>query len=351
MATPTLITVHASGTYDILLTKGSLNKIGQALKERFKPCTIAILSDDKVFPLYGKTVTDSLEAAGFRTVSHMIANGEQSKTLDNVTAFIDCMVKAQITRTDMVLALGGGVVGDMAGFAAAIYLRGIPYIQVPTTLLAAVDSSVGGKTAVDISAGKNLVGAFHQPALVYLDTETLKTLDPAVMRDGFAEVIKYGVILDRKLFDTVALPGSFDLKEVIARCIEIKRDVVEADEFDRGMRGLLNFGHTFGHAIEKLSGFTITHGSAVARGMIIAAKVAKVYGFTDFTETITDVVRNYGFETACPYSADELYSVILSDKKRSAGDITLVLPREIGKCTLEKMPATQVLELMKKTGL
>ncbi len=351
MATPTLITVHASGTYDILLTKGSLSNIGQALKERFKPCTIAILSDDKVFPLYGKTVTESLEAAGFRAVSHVIANGEQSKTLDNVTAFIDCMVKAQITRTDMVLALGGGVVGDMAGFAAAIYLRGIPYIQVPTTLLAAVDSSVGGKTAVDISAGKNLVGAFHQPALVYLDTETLKTLDTAVMRDGFAEVIKYGIILDRKLFDTVALPGSFDLKEVIARCIEIKRDVVEADEFDRGMRGLLNFGHTFGHAIEKLSGFTITHGSAVARGMIIAAKVAKVYGFTDFTETITDVVRNYGFETACPYSADELYSVILSDKKRSAGDITLVLPREIGKCTLEKMPATQVLELMKKTGL
>lgn len=351
MATPTLITVHASGTYDILLTKGSLNNIGQALKERFKPCTIAILSDDKVFPLYGKTVTGSLEAAGFKTVSHVIVNGEQSKTLDNVTAFIDCMVKAQITRTDMVLALGGGVVGDMAGFAAAIYLRGIPYIQVPTTLLAAVDSSVGGKTAVDISAGKNLVGAFHQPALVYLDTETLKTLDTAVMRDGFAEVIKYGVILDRKLFDTVTLPGSFDLKEVIARCIEIKRDVVEADEFDRGMRGLLNFGHTFGHAIEKLSGFTITHGSAVARGMIIAAKVAKVYGFTDFTEAITDVVRNYGFDTDCLYSADELYGVILSDKKRNAGDITLILPREIGRCTLEKMPATQVLELMKKAGL
>ena len=275
------ITVHASGTYDILIDKGCLSGIGQALRERFKPCTIAILSDDKVFPLYGKAVTDSLQAAGFRTVAHVIPNGEQSKTLDNVTAFIDCMVKAQVTRTDMVLALGGGVVGDMAGFAAAIYLRGgggvvgdmagfaaaiylrgIPYIQVPTTLLAAVDSSVGGKTAVDISAGKNLVGAFHQPALVYLDTDTLGTLDPAVLRDGFAEVIKYGIILDRKLFDTVAVPESFNLTKVIARCIEIKRDVVERDEFDKGLRGLLNFGHTFGHAIEKLSGFTITHGSA-----------------------------------------------------------------------------------------
>ena len=345
------ITVHASGTYDILINKGGLSNIGQALKERFKSCTIAILSDDKVFPLYGKVVTDALKAAGFSTVSHIIPNGEQSKTLDNVTAFIDRMVQAQVTRTDMVLALGGGVVGDMAGFAAAIYLRGIPYIQVPTTLLAAVDSSVGGKTAVDISAGKNLVGAFHQPVLVYLDTETLNTLDPAVMRDGFAEVIKYGIILDSKLFDTVAKPGSFELPEVIARCIEIKRDVVEQDEFDKGLRGLLNLGHTFGHAIEKLSDFTITHGSAVARGMVIAAKVARIYGFTDYTETITKVIGNYGFETDCPYSADELYSVILSDKKRSGADITLVLPKQIGASTLEKMPALQVLELMKKAGL
>lgn len=351
MATPTCITVKASGTYDILLTKGGLARIGETLGERFKPCTIAILSDDKVFPLYGKTVTDSLQAAGFKTVCHVIPNGEQSKTLESVTGFIGRMVESQVTRTDMALALGGGVIGDMAGFAAAIYLRGIPYIQVPTTLLAAVDSSVGGKTAVDISAGKNLVGAFHQPALVYLDTDTLSTLDPQVMRDGFAEVIKYGVILDRKLFDTVAVPGTFDLKEVIARCIEIKRDVVEADEFDRGMRGLLNFGHTFGHAIEKLSGFTITHGSAVARGMIIAAKVAAAYGFQDYTEAITKVVRDYGFETSCPYSASELYSVILSDKKRSGGDITLVLPKAIGECTLERMPATRVLELMKETGL
>ena len=345
------ITVKASGTYDILINKGGLSNIGSALRERFKPCTIAILSDDKVFPLYGKVVTDALKAAGFSTVSYVIPNGEQSKTLDNVTAFIDRMVQAQVTRSDLVLALGGGVVGDMAGFAAAIYLRGIQYIQVPTTLLAAVDSSVGGKTAVDISAGKNLVGAFHQPALVYFDTDTLNTLDPAVIRDGFAEVIKYGIILDSKLFDTVAKPGSFDLASVIARCIEIKRDVVEQDEFDKGLRGLLNFGHTFGHAIEKLSGFTITHGSAVARGMIIAAKVARIYGFTDHTETIAKVVKDYGFETDCPFKADELYSVILSDKKRSGSDITLVLPKEIGKCTLERMPALQVLELMKKAGL
>jgi 3-dehydroquinate synthase len=171
------------------------------------------------------------------------------------------------------------------------------------------------------------------------------------MRDGFAEVIKYGIILDSKLFQTVSKPGSFDLKEVIARCIEIKRDVVEQDEFDKGLRGLLNLGHTFGHAIEKLSRFSITHGSAVACGMIIAAKVARVYGFTDYTDVITKVVNDYGFDTDCPFRADTLYSVILSDKKRSGADITLVLPKRIGASTLEKMPATQVLELMKKAGL
>ena len=351
METPTRITVHASGTYDILLRKGGLSGIGQAAKEQFKPCKIAILSDDKVFPLYGKTVTDSLEKAGFTVVSHVIENGEQSKTLDNVTAFIGTMVQAQVTRTDLVLALGGGVVGDMAGFAASIYLRGIPFIQVPTTLLAAVDSSVGGKTAVDISAGKNLVGAFHQPALVYLDTDTLSTLDPDVLRDGFAEVIKYGFILDSELAQVIAKPGTFDLEQVIARCISIKRDVVEQDEFDRGMRGLLNFGHTFGHAIEKLSGFTISHGSAVARGMVIAAKVGAAYGLPDLTDAVSQVVRDYGFDLSCPFTAEQMYQVILSDKKRSAGDITLVLPESVGHCILQKMPATQVLELMKKIGL
>ena len=351
METPTRITVNTSGKYDILLQKGGLHDIGQAVAERFKSCKIAILSDDKVFPLYGKTVKESLEKAGFNTVCHIIENGEQSKTLDNVTAFINCMVLAQVTRTDMVLALGGGVVGDMAGFAAAIYLRGIPYIQVPTTLLAAVDSSVGGKTAVDISAGKNLVGAFHQPALVYLDTDTLSTLDPDVMRDGYAEVLKYGFILDKELAQVTSRPGTFDLDNVIARCISIKRNVVEQDEFDKGMRGLLNFGHTFGHAIEKLSGFTITHGSAVARGMVIAAKVGAQYGLPNLTTPITDIVKAYGFDTDCPYSALQLYDVMLSDKKRSGADITLVLPESMGHCILQKMPASQVLELMKKVGL
>ena len=351
METPTRITVNASGKYDILLRKDGLSAIGQAVKDLFRPCKIAILSDDNVYPLYGNTVKESLEKEGFSTVCHIIGNGEQSKTLDNVTAFIGTMVQAQVTRTDLVLALGGGVVGDMAGFAAAIYLRGIPYIQVPTTLLAAVDSSVGGKTAVDISAGKNLIGAFHQPALVYLDTDTLSTLDPDVMRDGFAEVLKYGFILDKELAQVTSRPGTFDLEQVIARCISIKRDVVEQDEFDKGMRGLLNFGHTFGHAIEKLSGFSITHGSAVARGMVIASKVGAEYGLTNLTDTITGILDAYGFDTACPYSARELYDVILSDKKRSGTDITLVLPESVGHCILQKMPATQVLELMKKVGL
>lgn len=351
MNNPTTITVRASGTYDILLDSGILDNIGQILASRFKACKIAILSDDRVFPLYGARVVESLGKAGFDSINLVLPNGEQSKTLDNVVKFIDCMVQAQLTRTDMVLALGGGVIGDMAGFAASIYLRGIKYVQVPTTLLAAVDSSVGGKTAVDISAGKNLIGAFHQPVLVCMDPQTLNTLPKDVLRDGFAEVIKYGVILDRGLFDKVSVPGQANIKDVIAQCITIKRDVVEQDEFDRGMRGLLNLGHTFGHAIEKLSNFSITHGSAVARGMIIAAKVGAVYGLKDCTGEIAKVVSAYGFETDCPYSAQELYGVILSDKKRSGADITLVLPESTGQCGLFKMPATQVLELMKKAGL
>lgn len=347
----TKIRVNASGCYDILLGSGILQEIGKAVSERFSKCSIAILSDDKVFPIYGETVMESLRNEGFTVTSYVIPNGEASKNLDTLTGFINHMADAHITRTDAVLALGGGVVGDMAGFAASIFLRGIKYIQVPTTLLAAVDSSVGGKTAVDISAGKNLIGAFHQPSLVYCDSDTLQTLDPNVLRDGFAEVIKYGVILDKDLFKVVSRPGQADINIVIARCISIKRDVVEADEFDRGMRGLLNFGHTLGHAIEKQSNYTVTHGSAVAKGMVIAARIGAAYGMPDYTEEISRVLVDYGFDITCPYNAEQLYASALSDKKRSGSDITLILPREMGACSLEKMPATRVLELLKQIGL
>lgn len=345
------IKVKASKSYDVLVCHNQLTEIGSVLAERFEPCKIAILTDNIVDALYADIVISSLENSGFHCIKHTIPNGEISKNMDSVLGFINLMAKEQITRSDMVLALGGGVVGDMAGFASAIYLRGIKYIQVPTTLLAAVDSSVGGKTAVDITAGKNLIGAFNQPSLVFCDINTLNTLPKNIMRDGFAEVIKYGIILDKDLYNTLLEPNNNNLLQIVTRCIEIKRDVVAADEFDKGERQLLNFGHTIGHSIELLSNFTVTHGEAVAKGMVIAAKIGKECGYADVTKQIKNIVEMYGFDTSCPYSAGELYSVALSDKKRQKENITLVVPESIGKCVLDTIPTEVLLSLLNKIKL
>lgn len=345
------IKVKASKSYDVLVCHNQLTEIGSVLAERFEPCKIAILTDNIVDALYADIVISSLENSGFHCIKHTIPNGEISKNMDSVLGFINLMAKEQITRSDMVLALGGGVVGDMAGFASAIYLRGIKYIQVPTTLLAAVDSSVGGKTAVDISAGKNLIGAFNQPSLVFCDINTLNTLPKNIMRDGFAEVIKYGIILDKDLYNTLLEPNNNNLLQIVTRCIEIKRDVVAADEFDKGERQLLNFGHTIGHSIELLSNFTVTHGEAVAKGMVIAAKIGKECGYADVTEQIKNIVEMYGFDTSCPYSAGELYSVALSDKKRDKNNITVVLPESIGKCVLHTISTEEFYNLLNRIKL
>ena len=260
-------------------------------------------------------------------------------------AFLNFMASSQLTRSDAVVAFGGGVVGDLGGLSASLYLRGVKYVQVPTTLLASVDSSVGGKTAIDIPAGKNLVGSFYQPSLVCCDTALMDTLAPEIYRDGCAEVIKYGMILDAGLYDTRhTLP--FDREAVVARCVEIKRDVVQQDEFDNGIRGLLNFGHTFGHAIEKLSDFGISHGEAVAKGMVIAARMAPLCGLCDVADELSALLVRYGFDVGCPYGAQEIYDALLSDKKRRGGNISVVLPRSVGDCTLVTMPVEDLKELL-----
>ncbi len=344
------IAVNASVKYDIVLGNGIAKEIAPLLKNVLGSCRLAILTDDKVDGLYGKKIETLLNEGGYDTVKFVIANGEESKNSTNLMEFINFMAEHKLTRKDAVIALGGGVVGDMAGFAAAVYLRGIKFVQIPTTLLAAVDSSVGGKTAIDIAAGKNLMGAFHQPSLVCCDTDMLKSLDTNVMRDGYAEVIKYGVIADRELFDKLKAQTE-DINLVVARCVEIKRDIVEADEFDTGQRQLLNFGHTIGHAIELLSDFTITHGSAVAKGMLIAARIGAVLGMEDCSAAIKEVLERYGFDLSCPYSAEEIYEVALSDKKRSGGQITLVIPERIGKCILHKTACENLLKLLKEIEL
>lgn len=340
------IHVEASRSYDILVGRGILSQIGDFIRPVVGDCRLGILTDSTVDDLYGDRLVACLDASGYAAHKFVVPAGEASKCADNLLDFLNFLADCKLTRSDAVIAFGGGVVGDMAGLSAALYLRGVKYIQIPTTLLAAVDSSVGGKTAIDIPAGKNLVGAFHQPSMVCCDTELMDSLPADIYRDGCAEVIKYGVILDSALYDTLQTVP-FDRDSIVARCVEIKRDVVQKDEFDNGLRGLLNFGHTFGHAIEKLSNFGVSHGSAVAKGMLIAAKTAPLCGLCNIVEELTEMLLRYGFDLTCEYSADELFDAILSDKKRRGGDIAVVLPRAIGDCTLVTMPVEELHDKLK----
>ena len=339
------IHVTASKEYDVKIGSGLIATLGTEVAAICKTGTAAVISDSNVWPLYGEIAVKSLENAGFRVVHYVFPAGEASKNGHNYLAILNFLAENHVTRSDCVIALGGGVVGDMAGFVAATFLRGIAYIQVPTTLLAAVDSSVGGKTAIDLDAGKNLAGAFYQPKLVLCDTDTLSTLPPDIFRDGCAEVIKYGVLYDPQLFAMLLQTGlDFDRESVIARCVELKRDVVAQDEFDNGARQKLNLGHTIGHGIEAQSNFTISHGQAVAIGMAIVSKAAVKYGICS-RETqvqIQSVIEQFGLPAITSYSAQELFACALSDKKRTGGSVTLVVPERIGSCILKPTPVEEL---------
>ena len=327
------VTVNASRVYDIIIDKGILDRAGELSANVVKPCAAAILTDSNVAPLYADRLEGSLIAAGFSPVRYVIPAGEESKSAESYIAFLSFLAENKITRSDCIFALGGGVVGDLAGFCAATFLRGIRFIQIPTTLLAMVDSSVGGKTAIDLPAGKNLVGAFYQPSLVICDYETLDTLPDKIFADGCAEVIKYGIINDRPLFDKLkSAPIKNQLEDIIENCVRDKRDVVNADEKDVGVRQLLNLGHTAAHSIEKLSNFEISHGSAVAIGTVLIARAANKLGFcpdSDLSE-ITELLKAYNLPTECKYSARELAEIALSDKKRNGAKISLIIPFGIG---------------------
>ncbi|MDR1674627.1 MAG: 3-dehydroquinate synthase [Oscillospiraceae bacterium] len=335
----TAINIKASHEYSAVIGSDLLAAAGEYLRGLTDAQSVMLVSDDTVFGIYGETVVNSLKNAGFNVFRFVFKHGEQSKHMGTVTDILEYSAQCGLTRRDVFAALGGGVTGDITGFAAAIYQRGVDFIQLPTTFLAAIDSSVGGKTGVDLSAGKNLAGAFHQPVGVLCDTDTFKTLPPEVFADGVCEAVKYGMIKDRKLFDTVA-QGITDIEDVVTQCVEIKRDIVQADEFDTGQRQLLNFGHTFGHAIEKLSGYGITHGRAVAMGMRLIAKSAD----KDLVVNLDKVFAKYGIDTHCPYTAREIANAALSDKKRDGGTITLVLIEKIGKAYLKKIPIEKIEE-------
>ncbi len=330
--------------YDIKIEKGIFERSGKLIAEIHKPCRIAVVTDSNVEPLYGKAMLNSLADSGFKASIITVPAGESSKSIEKLSYLYSEMLSLGITRTDLIVALGGGVVGDLTGFCASTLFRGIPFVQIPTTLLSQVDSSVGGKVAVNLPQGKNLVGAFYQPRLVIIDPDCLETLPDRVFCDGMAEVIKYGVILDESLFSKIeSAPSRKEImdviEDVIYRSCDLKRMVVEEDELDMGGRMILNFGHTFGHAIEKKYNFCdYTHGEAVAIGMVMAAKYGESCGITPVgtANRIAELVEKFNLPKSVEIDKKALSDAVNVDKKGEGNLVTLVIPEKIGKVVLKK---------------
>ena len=330
------INVNVAKSYDVLVGAGLLKEAGKLITGvDSKIQKLMIVSDSNVAPLYMSKLRASLEAAGFEVFEYVFEAGEQSKTLNTIGDILGALAAAAFTRTDAVVALGGGVATDMAGFVASIFLRGIKVFQIPTSLLAQVDASVGGKTGVDLPQGKNLVGAFWQPSLVIVDTGVLASLDDVLFTEGMAEVIKYAFILDKALYELLqnrVTKTSSELEEVVARCIELKAQVVSQDEHDNGLRQLLNYGHTIGHVIEAHSNFTVSHGFAVAKGMERISRGSPVH------DALVQMLKLYELPCDDPISADQIMAGIMNDKKKRGSNITAVVVNEIGKGELKPMP-------------
>lgn len=341
------IHVNTSKPYDIIVDNSLLDNCGSIIKDVTSADKIVVVTDDIVDSLYSDTVVKSLENTGFNVKKYVFPNGEASKCFNTLNKLYDFLALNEITRTDCLVALGGGVVGDLTGYAAATFLRGIDFVQIPTTLLAQVDSSIGGKTAIDIPAGKNLVGAFKQPNIVICDISTLSTLTPHIFSDGMGEVVKYAMIRSSKLFDILTKSDAKDnLEEIICQCIDIKRQIVENDEFDKGERMLLNFGHTFGHAIEKAQNYSgLSHGSAVAVGMCIVTELAVKKGLcSEGTYTaLKECLKKYALPISVDISNEELAKHCVNDKKRTSDIINIVIATDIGKSELRKIPINSII--------
>lgn len=344
--------VEVGKGYDIFIQKGILNDCGGYIKTVSQAKKVCVVSDTNVYPIYQNSVKKSLQENGFEVVSYVFKAGEASKTIATVMEMVECMAQNDFTREDLVVALGGGVCGDMAGFAAAIYLRGIEFVQIPTSLLAQVDSSVGGKTAVDLPQGKNLCGAFHQPCLVLIDPNTLQTLTPKYFSDGMAEAIKMGCIKSKRLFEKIEQQNANEIiEEIIFECVSLKAEVVQQDEKERGERALLNFGHTAGHAIEKLHGFTtISHGEAVGIGMVLIAKAGEKNGITEkgTANRIVNVLEKYHLKTEDTHALNDIITAMNSDKKRTGDAIRFILLRSIGDSLVQPIHKEEILNFFKE---
>ncbi len=342
------VIIKASREYAVFIGDELIENAGRYISEiglKGKKC--AVVTDDTVNSLYGKLLCSSLKNSGFEPCFYILEHGEKSKNTANLIEILEFMAQNQLTRADFAVALGGGVVGDITGLAASLYLRGIEFVQIPTTILSSVDSSVGGKTAIDLKAGKNLAGTFYQPSLVLCDTNSFKTLPAETVADGYAEIIKYGAICDSDLLNSLDC-GDISIEKIVARCVAIKRDIVQQDERDTGLRAVLNFGHTIGHAIEGASKYSITHGHAVAAGMAIISRACEKSGLCEngVSSYIEKILQKYNLPIKCEFDADTLSSYAVMDKKRSGGEITLIIPRKIGKCEEYRMKINELKEFI-----
>jgi len=342
-----MTTVHiplGERAYDVRIGSGLLEQSGTLMARTLHPARVLLVTDDNVAKYgYASLAQQSFEAQGIACSAFVFPAGEASKSLYTYEKILEACTAFSLYSNDALIALGGGVTGDLTGFAAATYRRGIPFVQIPTTLLAAVDSSVGGKTGVNLPAGKNLVGAFWQPRLVITDIDTFKTLPPEEYANGMAECLKHGLLFDQALFASLENGGPVGAAQ-IARNVELKRACVLADERDTGQRRLLNLGHTLGHAIEQASGYAIPHGAAVGLGMVM---ISKAFCPAIVNRLCAALEKNH-LPTRCEYSVQELFTALEQDKKRAGKDITIVVPLEIGRCELRTMPMAKLKQLLEE---
>lgn len=337
-------------SYSIYIKKGLLDEVGCKIKKIYTGQKIAIVTDDNVYKLYGDKIKNVLERNNFKIKFIVIKNGEKSKSINVLQDIYNGFLNFNLTRSDLIITLGGGVVGDIGGFAAATFLRGVPFIQIPTTLLSQIDSSIGGKVAVNLGRGKNLIGNFYHPKAVFIDPEVLKTLDKRVFNDGLSECIKYGCIKDEGLFSKLLNYASYEelyknIEYIIYSCCSIKKEFVEHDEKDTGKRMILNFGHTIGHAIEQYFNYDVyTHGEAVAIGMYIIVNNSEIIGETKkgTAKKIKELLIKYNL----PWNVEkmdmnEIIKTINLDKKRDGNNINLILIKDVGESFIKKIKKEQ----------
>jgi len=341
------VQVDTARPYSVLIGRGALAALPQELKGVTRARRLMLVTDEQVAPLHLERLQGLLTEWEVHT--HIFPAGEARKSMATILPLLEQLLEKGFDRADAILALGGGVVGDMAGFAAAVYMRGIDFVNIPTTLLSQVDSSVGGKTGVDLMGAKNMVGAFHQPRLVVCDTALLETLPAAVFADGCAEVIKYAFIGDEALLPLLEKGIRKDTEEIVFRCVRDKAEIVSGDEFDRGRRGLLNFGHTLGHAIEKCSGYAVSHGSAVAMGMLQMTRACERAGLCEkgVYDRLLPLITAHGLPTGSPYSPEELMAAARSDKKKSGDGVSAIVPRRLCHCEIRKLSFEEFYSILK----